>query len=89
MSLPSQIVFFKEGQEVKQCPINVGWHVSLEAFVSSVKEVTHAEKINLDAWDSCTAYRTTFTKEELLNINMMIDELKEYRERLCGRLRKK
>lgn len=64
MSLPSIVIFLKEGKEVKRFFTNCGWFANDNSIKRGIK--TSLENINENFdWDTAAAYGKIYTKKEI------------------------
>ena len=65
MSLPSQVIFFKDGKEVRREFTNCGWITSDKFIKSGIR--TSLMMINEKfEWDTAVAYGKEYKKEDLI-----------------------
>lgn len=64
MSLPSIVIFYKDGKEVKREFINCGWFCNPKTVKNGIKTTLMMCGDNFE-WDSAKAYEMTFKKDEV------------------------
>lgn len=65
MSLPSIVVFYKDGEVIKRSFINCGWICNIDTIKSAIKRTLEIEKDF--EWDDAEAYGIKITKTDLNN----------------------